>query len=125
MANTLYERLGGKPALDAAVECLYQKTINDDRISHFCSPTDITKQARKMHAFLSYAFGAHTPFNGSSLQQAHEKLVENGLNDGHFDAVKEHIESTLRQLEVAPELINEVLEITESTREDVLNRTNG
>jgi hypothetical protein len=38
----------------------------------------------------------------------------------HFDAVKQHLVSTLRDLEVAEELIYQVEEIAESTRGHVL-----
>ena len=75
-----------------------------------------------MKSFLSYAFGANTPFEGESMRTAHARLVEQGLNDSHFDAVKNHIDTTLKQLNVAQPLIDEVLDITESTRDDVLNK---
>ena len=122
MAETLYNRIGGDIALGAAVEILYGKIIADDRINGYFENVDMQKQARKMKSFLSYAFGADTPFTGESLRVSHEKLVANGLNDLHFDAVKEHIQSTLKELNVADELTQEVMIITESTRNDVLNR---
>lgn len=122
MAATLYERIGGDAALSAAVEILYKKIIKDDRINGYFENVDMQKQARKMKSFLSFAFGADTPFTGESLRVSHQKMVANGLTDLHFDAVKEHIETTMQELNVAEELIQEVLTITESTRNDVLNR---
>ena len=122
MTQSLYERIGGNDALQAAVGVLYGKIVADQRINQFFENVDVNKQARKMQSFLAYAFGADTPFSGNSLRISHEKLVDNGLNDSHFDAVKEHIESTLQELNVTPDLIQEVLDITETTRADVLNR---
>lgn len=122
MAKTLYERIGGDAALGAAVEILYSKIIADDRINGYFENVDIKKQGRKMKSFLSYAFGADTPFTGESLRTSHEKMVANGLSDIHFDAVKENIESTLKELNVTDDLIQEVITITESTRKDVLSR---
>lgn len=122
MAETLYERIGGEAALTAAVEILYSKIIKDDRINGYFENVDMQKQARKMKSFLSFAFGAPTPFTGESLRTSHEKMVANGLTDLHFDAVKENIEKTLKELNVSDDLTQEVLNITESTRDDVLNR---
>ena len=122
MANTLFDRIGGNDAVSAAVDIFYDKVISDDHINGFFEGVDMSKQMRKMKSFLSYAFGADTPFHGDSMRVAHERLVKQGLNDSHFDAVKNHIDTTLKELNVAEPLINEVLDITESTRNDVLNK---
>jgi hemoglobin len=45
-----------------------------------------------------------------------------GLTDRHFDAVLEHLGNTLRELNVAAPLIDQVIAIAESTRTDVLGR---
>ena len=122
MSNSLFNRLGGSDAVNAAVDIFYDKVISDDHINGFFEGVDMSKQMRKMKSFLSYAFGADTPFQGESMRVAHERLVQQGLNDSHFDAVKNHIDTTLKELNVAQPLINEVLDITESTRNDVLNK---
>ena len=35
MANSLYDRLGGETAVQAAVELFYEKVLSDGRINHF------------------------------------------------------------------------------------------
>lgn len=122
MTTSLYERIGGDSALTAAVNAFYQKVIADDQINGFFADVDITKQMRKMKSFLSYAFGASTPFTGKSMRDAHARLVQEGLNDTHFDRVKQHLYATLQELRVDDDLIEEVINITESTRSDVLNK---
>lgn len=122
MTDSLFDRIGGSGAVDAAVDIFYDKVISDAHINGFFEGVDMPKQMRKMKSFLSYAFGANTPFKGESMRVAHERLVQQGLNDSHFDAVKNHIDTTLKELNVAQPLINEVLDITESTRNDVLNK---
>lgn len=121
MAVTLYERMGGEAALSAAVDIFYKKVIEDGRINGFFAGVDMAKQNRKMKSFLSYAFGANTPFTGKTMREGHAHLVKDGLNDSHFDAVKEHLQATLTELEVPSDMIEEVLGITETTRKDVLN----
>ncbi|MEM7304677.1 MAG: group 1 truncated hemoglobin [Pseudomonadota bacterium] len=122
MEQSLYERIGGEAALSAAVDSFYQKVISDKNINAYFEGVDMNKQMRKMKSFLSYAFGAKTPFNGPNMRDAHARLVEQGLNDSHFDCVKLHLQATLNELGVEQTLVDEVLTITESTRDDVLNK---
>lgn len=120
--QTLFERLGGMAAIDAAVDIFYQKVLADPFISGFFDNVDMTKQRAKQKAFLAYAFGAPVPYSGKDLTDAHAHLVAEGLNDGHFDAVAGHLQATLEELGVAPELIGEVMTIAASTRDAVLGR---
>lgn len=120
--HTLFEKIGGMHAVDAAVEIFYTKVLADDRISHFFRWTHMKSQHNKQKAFLAYAFGAPLKYSGKSMSDAHKHLLDVGLNESHFDAVMEHLVSTLQDLEVAQELIVEARKIAESTRDHVLGR---
>ncbi|MBV2111935.1 MAG: chemotaxis protein [Candidatus Thiodiazotropha sp. (ex Ctena orbiculata)] len=121
--KSLFEKLGGKAAVEAAVDKFYEKVLADKRISHFFDGVDMKRQRAKQKAFLTYAFGGAPNYSGASIRKAHEKLVkEKGLNDSHFDAVAENLQKTLKELGVSNNLINEVMTIAASTRDDVLNR---
>lgn len=120
---TLFERIGGDVAVNAAVERFYEIVLADDRIRHFFVGVDMPKQIGHQKAFLKYAFGGLPNYPGRSLRQGHQRLVsEMGLSDQHFDAVLDDLGSTLRELGVSVELIEEVLATAETTRSDVLNR---
>ena len=41
---SVYEKLGGAPAVDAAVDIFYRKVLMDDRISSFFDTTDMEAQ---------------------------------------------------------------------------------
>ena len=121
--SSLYERLGGVAAVDAAVDLFYTKVLADDRIKHFFEGVDMKRQAGHQKAFLTYAFGGSPNYSGKNMREGHKHLVEKmGLNDSHFDAVMENLGATLTELGVAPDLIQEAAGIAESTRNDVLNR---
>ena len=121
--SSLYERLGGASAVDAAVDLFYTKVLADDRIKHFFDGVDMKRQAGHQKAFLTYAFGGSPDYSGKNMREGHKHLVEKmGLNDSHFDAVMEKLGTTLTELGVAPDLIQEAAGIAESTRNDVLNR---
>ena len=122
MSKNLYERIGGEPAVNAAVDIFYRKVLNDDRINRFFDNVDMEKQAAKQKAFLTMAFGGPHNYSGKDMREGHAHLVKAGLDDSHFDAVVEDLGATLEELNVSQELINEVVEICETTRNDVLGR---
>ncbi len=122
MSQSVYDRIGGEPAVNAAVDLFYRKVLADDRINSFFEGTDMDKQAAKQKAFLTMALGGPHNYTGADMRRGHAHLVERGLNDSHFDAVMEHLGATLKELGVADDLIGEAAAIAESTRNDVLGK---
>jgi hemoglobin len=120
--STVYEQIGGAKAMDAAVELFYRKVLGDDRISHFFEDVDMERQAAKQKAFLTMVFGGPNNYTGQDMRKAHAHLVKNGLNDSHFNAVMEHLGSTLKELGVPAPLIQQMAQTAEGTRADVLNK---
>ncbi|MFO0757428.1 MAG: group 1 truncated hemoglobin [Byssovorax sp.] len=119
---TLYEQLGGEPAVNAAVDIFYRKVLMDDRISKFFDGVDMDRQIQKQKAFLTMVFGGPNNYTGKDMRTAHARLVSAGLNDGHFDAVVENLAATLKELGVGDDKIGEVAKIAESVRNDILGR---
>lgn len=117
--KSLYERLGGEAAVDAAVDVFYRKVLSDDRISHFFDTVDMDAQRAKQKAFLTVAFGGPNSYTGKDLRTAHAHMK---LTEAHFDAVIENLGGTLKELGVPDALIGEAAAIALSTKKDVLNR---
>ncbi len=120
--KSLYEKIGGEAAVNAAVELFYRKVLADYRINRFFDKTDMEQQIAKQKAFFTMAFGGPNNYNGSDMRTAHARLVKMGLNDSHFDAVMEHLGATMKELNVPDELIGEAAAIAESTRKDILGK---
>ena len=117
---SIYHQLGGQPAMDAAIEIFYKKVLADVRIKHFFEDVNMNAQRRKQKAFLSAAFGSPVKWEGRDMRRAHANLP--GLNDTHFNAVAENLKATLGELKVKPELIDQIMALAGSLRNDVLNR---
>lgn len=121
--STLYDKIGGEAAVDAAVGLFYDKVLADERIKHFFEGLDMERQHRMQKGFLTFAFGGPNNYSGKGMAAAHRKLVdEQGLDDSHFDAVIEDLGATLVELGVPDELIAEAAGIAESVRDAVLGR---
>jgi hemoglobin len=117
--NSLYQKLGGQVAIDAAVERFYVKMLADDRVKHVFDDVNMNLQRRKQKRFLSAAFGGPIPWTGLDMRKAHEGLH---LTEAHFQAVAENLQSTLEDLKVPKELIAQVMAIAGSVHDDVLNK---
>jgi hemoglobin len=122
MDSTLYERIGGEAAVNAAVELFYRKVLSDYRINRFFENADMDKQIAKQKAFFTMAFGGPNNYTGQDMRNAHANMVKTGLNEDHFNAVMEQLGATLTELNVPADLIAEAAAIAESTRKDVLGQ---
>jgi hemoglobin len=120
--TSVYDRLGGAAALDAAVDIFYDKVLKDHRIKDFFTDVNMARQRQKQKAFLTMAFGGPNNYSGLSMTRGHAHLVERGLNDSHVDAVIENLAATLQDLGAAPSDIAEVGAIANSVRDAVLGR---
>lgn len=116
---SVYERIGGSAAVDAAVDIFYRKVLGDDRISHFFDTIDMEAQHAKQKAFLTMAFGGPNAYSGRDMRAAHQHMH---LTEEHFNAVAESLVATLQELNVQEDDINEVVAIALSVKDDVLNR---
>jgi hemoglobin len=119
---SLYEKLGGQAAVEAAVDLFYRKVLSDDRISSFFEDVDMDRQIGKQKAFLTMAFGGPHNYSGADMRRAHAHLVAKGLNDSHFNAVVELLAQSREELGVQAAEIAQVAAIAESVRNDVLYR---
>lgn len=111
---SLYDRLGGPPAVKAAVEEFYKRLLDDESLAFFFDETKLVKLKMHQLEFFKLAFtgipeGLNVP---KLLIEKHRRLFqEKGLNAGHFDKVAGHFVATLEHLEISPELIDEAVAI--------------
>ena len=116
--QTLFEKLGGRDAVNAAVDLFYEKVMADARINYLFENTDMDRQIAKQKVFLTYAFGGAPNYDGKSMREAHAHL---DLTEEHFTAVAENLQNTLEEMSVPADLVAEVMAIAASTHDDVLN----
>ena len=117
--NSLYQKLGGKAALEAVVDAFYVKVLADKRIKDIFADVNMDKQAKRQKAFLSAAFGGPVAWTGKDMRKAHADLK---LTEEHFNAVAENLLKTLEDFKVKKELIDQVMAIAGSVKNDVLNK---
>lgn len=110
MATTLYDKIGGEAAVDAAVEEFYIRVIADHKLASFFEGTDMKRLKNHQKKFFTIAFqGIPEGMNvARMLTISHKRLFQDqGLNETHFDLVATHFVGTLEHLQVPQELISE------------------
>ena len=120
--TSIYEQIGGEPAMEAAVELFYRKVLADERVAHFFDGVDMDAQIGKQKGFLTMVTGGPNRYTGKDMRAAHKPLLARGLNDSHVDVVIAHLGDTLRELGVGDAHITQIAAMASSLRNDVLNR---
>ena len=116
---SVYEKIGGAAAVDAAVDIFYKKVLADDRINEFFDTVDMEAQHAKQKAFLTMAFGGPNNYTGKDMREAHKHM---SLTEDHFNAVAENLVGTLQELNVGQAEIDEIVAVAVSVKDDVLNK---
>ena len=117
--KTIYQQLGGEPAIAAAVEIFYKKVLDDPELMGFFSETNMTFQKNHQKRFITYLTGGSDTYKGKDMRSAHKHL---NLTDDHFDAIKNYLGETLLELKVPYNLVETIGGAIETLRIDVLNR---
>ncbi|WP_096200998.1 group I truncated hemoglobin [Bacillus sp. FJAT-45350] len=116
---SLYEKLGGEPAITKAVEIFYTKVLADDTVNHFFTNTDMDKQRDHQAKFLSFALGGPNNYGGQSMAKAHEGM---NIQPEHFNAIATHLTTTLQELNVDQSDIDVVINKVGSLAPDIMHK---
>ena len=122
MVDALYELIGGRHAIHAAVESFYKKVLSDPTLSSFFDRTDMSHQVALQSMFISLLLGGRVVYTGKEIRAAHAGARDLGLNDSHFDSFLKYFGEALREQGVQPDKLAKVLALLETKRGEVLGR---
>jgi hemoglobin len=97
--SSIYDEIGGKPAVAAAVDRFYEHVLGDPVLAPYFAATDFKRQKSHMRAFLAAALGGPDIYAGRDMGAAHRGM---GITHEAFDHVVSHLVATLTELGVAP-----------------------
>lgn len=116
--ETLYDRLGGEAAVDAAVDEFYDRVLADDSLAGFFEATDVDELRTHQAAFLTTVTGGPERYENADMAEAHDGLA---ITDEEFDRVATHLAETLLDLGVDRGDVEEVTGVVETLRGDVVS----
>lgn len=115
---SLFEKLGGREALEAVVPMFYDRVLGDPDLSGFFADTDIDFQTKQQIAFLSMALGGPNEYDGRPMKEAHDGM---GITDVHFDKVAGHLVATLKSVGVGKEDIDAVVDLVGPLKKQIVS----
>jgi hemoglobin len=102
---SIYDAIGGEPAVAAAVEDLYARILSDRALAHYFAATDMKRQKRHLRAFVAAALGGPQLYAGRDMSDAHAGM---GITAGAFDGVVGHLAAALAALGVPAATIDAI-----------------
>ncbi|MEN3314648.1 MAG: hemoglobin [Acidimicrobiaceae bacterium] len=118
MKPTIYEELGGAPAVAAVVEAFYERLLADPDLSGYFAGKDLTRLKAHQRALVTVALGGGSEtYTGRLMGPAHEGLE---ITDGAFDAVLDHLAAALDGAGAPTTTVAKVMAILEPLRSDVV-----
>jgi hemoglobin len=114
---SVYDEVGGAPAVKAAVTVFYDRVTADPDLAQWFENVDLTRLKAHQRAFLAAALGGPELFSGRSLADAHANLA---ITPEAFDAVVEHLATSLHDLGVADDVIDRVRVRLDGLRSEVV-----
>jgi hemoglobin len=120
--KSLYDRLGGQPAVQAVANNLVDKILADNRVnkwfSHAASSAENTKAYKTtLAAFVCKAVGGPCEYKGLDMVAAHKGR---GVTSEAFNAVAEDLSAVLDQLKVPAKEKGEVMTLVGSLKPSIV-----
>ena len=115
---TLYEKLGGLPAITSVVDKFYDYMLVDPITAPFFTKTDMVKQRARQTQFITLVTGGPNIYEGGDMRTAHKNMA---ITNEVFDETWENLLKSLNDHKVPQNLIDELKVVFYSVIEDVVN----
>jgi hemoglobin len=116
--NTIYDEIGGAPAVTAVVEGLYQRLVEDPDLGSYFEGRDLARLKAHQRALVTVALGGMSEeYHGRMMHPAHAGL---GITHEDFDRVLDHLLAVLGDAGVPEVTSAKILAILQPLRADVV-----
>jgi hemoglobin len=116
-AINLYEEIGGRPALRAAVDVFYGRVLADPELAWLFTVGVGVRHRAFVVTALGQALGGPERYWGPLLADAHRDL---GITDAQFDRAAAHLSGALDELGVPRPLAGQVIAVVAKLRSAIV-----
>src|SRR5262245_63483626 len=95
--KTLYDRLGGRPAITAVVDDFVKNVAADKRINGFFANANIPRLKARLVEQICQGTGGPCTYTGGDMRSVHAGM---GIQSKHFNALVEDLGNTLHKFKV-------------------------
>jgi truncated hemoglobin YjbI len=117
--GSLYDRLGGMPAISAVVEDFAGNVLADVRISQKFARSDATRLVANLKDFVCNATGGPCQYKGLSMKESHSHMRVTG---GEFNALVEDLVKSLDKFKVGEREKKELLGALAALKGDIVKK---
>jgi hemoglobin len=118
-AQSLYDRLGGYPAISAVVDDFLKNVAADRRINRFFAGTNIPALRQNLIDFICVGTGGPCTYRGRDMKTAHAGM---GVRSRHFNALVQDLGKSLRKFHVPAREQGEVVAALAPLKKDIVTR---
>lgn len=117
--TSVYDAIGGEPALVAVVDDFYERVVGDPGLAGFFAGTAMNKLKGKQVEFFAAALGGPHTYTGAPMRQVHQGR---GIGQEHFDRVAGHLVAALVKAGVPDETISQIVGVIAPLAGDIVSR---
>jgi hemoglobin len=117
--KTLYESMGGEPALRSAVEHFADLVQTDDRINFTFAEADMSKFKKLIFEQLCNLSGGPCQYTGRDMRTSHAKL---NINNAEFNALAEDLYIALDRAHIPYRLQNKLMALLAPMQHDIVKK---
>jgi hemoglobin len=119
MDQSLYERLGGKPAITAVVDDFVARVAADSRINGKFANANIPRLKSMLVDQICQASGGPCTYTGRDMKTTHAGM---GVSSNEFDALVGDLIATLNKFKVGDREKNELLGALGPMKKDIVEK---
>jgi len=116
---SIYEAIGGEPALTAVVDDFYVRVLADPQLAGFFAGVNMTRLKGMQVEFFATALGGPRVYQGASMRQAH---AGRGISQADFDKVAVHLTGALAAAGVPAETIGQIAAAITPLADEIVSR---
>ena len=117
--KTLYERLGGLPAITAVVDDFVGNVARDRRINRFFANANVPRLKFLLVQQVCQASGGPCFYTGRDMKTVQRGM---GVRNGHFNALVQDLGRTLKKFRVPAREQKELVAALAPLRKDIVER---
>jgi hemoglobin len=116
-SGTLFDRLGGMPAIEAVIADFMGNVAADERVNAPFAVSDLKLVQKRLVEFVCVATGGPCRYGGRDMKAAHRGM---GVTNAQFDALVGDLVKTLEKLKVPEREKSELLGALGPLREQIV-----
>ena len=126
--KTLYERLGGEPAIKAVIHSFVQKAATDPKVNFTrkghpnvwkATPEHVATLETRLVEFVGSNTGGPQKYQGKDMPTAHKGMQ---ITSAEFDALAADLSATLDEFKVPKAEKDELLAVVGSTKDSIVGK---